>query len=148
MPYTGLPDPSRRERQHPFQVLFLVACVTVGVVLIASGTRPRSVETAMPALIQAVWEIMLIAGGITGLVATGWRGSPATALAVELGALAILGSATTMYAIALVAVSGVAAAAAATFVGAFSTAAWWRVAQIVRVARRAGSGRPPPSTVA
>jgi hypothetical protein len=123
--------------RHPFEVAFFIACVAVGVVLIVSGTSPRSASAAMPVVVQALWKAGLIVGGLSGLASAWvqkvniWRG-----LGLELFTTAILGSALAMYAVALFAVSGLAALAAGGFVTAFGVACWWRFGQILNDLRK------------
>lgn len=125
--------------RHPFEVAFLIACAIVGPLLIIGDGRPKSVTTAMPTPIQVVWEFGLAIAGVLGLVAIlGRWWTLGTALAVELIAMAIAGTALTMYAIAVVAVNGSAATVAGAFAGAFAIGSWLRLAQIMRDMRRAG----------
>ena len=56
----------------------------------------------------------------------------------ELIAMAVAGTACTMYAIALIVVNGDAATVAAAFIAAFALGSWLRLAQIMRDMRRAG----------
>jgi hypothetical protein len=143
-----LPLPlTKLRRQHPFQVLFCLACVVVGLILAASDTKPQSIAAAMPGFVQGAWQVLLVVGGSVGLTAAFWRGNLATALAVELGALIALGAALSMYCIALFAVAGLAAVASGTFVGTFGAACWWRTTQITRSVRayiRRHDRRYPP----
>jgi hypothetical protein len=123
--------------RHPFEVAFFIAAIAVGVILIASGTSPASASSAMPVVVQGLWKAGLIIGGLTGLSAAWsqkaniWRG-----LGIELFTMAILGSALAMYAVALFAVSGMAALAAGGFVTAFGAACWWRFGQILNDLRK------------
>lgn len=119
--------------RHPFEVAFFIATVAVGIILIASQTSPRSAAAAMPEVVQALWKAGLIVGGVSGLAsawvqkANIWKG-----LGLEMFTTAILGSALTMYAVALFAVAGMAALAAGGFVTAFGVACWWRFGQIIQ----------------
>jgi hypothetical protein len=130
--------------RHPFEVATLVAVLAAGVALLATGDRPKSVTAAMPILVQATWEIGLIVAGVVGLAGITWRGRLSTALGVELGGVACLGTVTTMYAIALAVVTGTQAIAAGAIVGGLAVASWWRIWQIVadlrRIARAAEAG--------
>ena len=127
-----MPAVQMRRGRDPFEVTLLVATLACGIALIISDARPRSVTSAMPALVELTWEWGLIVAGVVGLVAVLWRGDLAIALGVELGAMVLLGTTTSMYAIALFAVSGKAALAAGSFITAVAVAAWWRAAQILR----------------
>ncbi|WP_329108575.1 hypothetical protein OG792_07935 [Micromonospora sp. NBC_01699] len=122
--------------RQPFEVTLLVAAAVCGTGLILIDTRPRSVSVAMPVVVQAIWEIGLIVGGMVGLLGIGWRGQLSTGLGLELGAVVMLGTTTGMYAIAVFAISGRAGLAAGTFIAAVSAASYWRGGQIIRDLRR------------
>lgn len=124
--------------RHPFEVVFLAASALVGLVLLVVDARPRSVTTAMPAVVQVGWDVGLIVAGVVGLVGVTWTGRLSTALAVELLGMFALGTSTTMYSIVLFAVSGWAALAAGTFITAIAVASWWRAGQIWADLRRIG----------
>lgn len=130
--------------RHPFEVAVLVAALICGMALLATETRPRSVTAAMPAFVQAAWEVGLIVAGVVGIVGITWPGQLSTALGVELLGVAVLGTVTTMYALALYFVSGTQAIAAGAFVTGVAVAGWWRVGQIsrdlLRVARATANG--------
>lgn len=130
--------------RHPFEVTILAAALLCGIALMASNARPRSITESMPSLVQSSWEIGLVGAGVIGL--TGvllWRGQLAVCLGVELGGVMILGTVTSMYGIALFAVSGSQALAAGAFVVGVSLASWWRIAQIVRDLRRLALATEP-----
>lgn len=122
----------------------LLAALGCGITLLATEYRPPSVVSAMPTIVQAGWEVGLIVAGVVGLIGVTWKGQLSTALGVELLGVAVLGSVTSMYAIALAVIAGVSATAAGAFVGGVAVGAWWRVGQIgrdlMRVARAAESG--------
>jgi hypothetical protein len=122
--------------RHPFQVAVLAASLVVGLALIASDLQPRSVVAAMSGPIRLLWEFQLAAAGVVGLMGIYWPGRLQVRLWIELCGVVVLGTATTMYALALYAVSGTAAIAAGAFVAALAVAAWWRVGQIIRDLRR------------
>lgn len=124
----------------------LAASAAAGVALTVAGTRPLSVTATMPVVVQIPWQAALIFTGVVGLVGVYWRGSLWTGLGVELVAVIGLGTATCMYAIALIAVSGAHAIAAASFVSAVSVASWWRTAEIVRDLRRLARAGDADST--
>lgn len=123
----------------------LLASLLVGVSLIVLSTRPRSVAVAMPDLVQVCWEVGLVLAGVVGLTGVFWPGRLTTGLGTELVAMCILGTATTMYGVALFAVTGLPALAAGSFVAAVAVASWWRVGQILhdglRIARAAEHGK-------
>ncbi|MGI5144782.1 hypothetical protein ACQEVC_45445 [Plantactinospora sp. CA-294935] len=122
--------------RNPFEAAVLAASAVAGASLIAAGQRPRSVAEAMPPLLQDTWEIALVLAGVVGLVGIYWPGPPLVGVGSELSALVVLGTATTMYAIALFAISGWQALAAGAFITAIGVASWWRTALIVRDLRR------------
>lgn len=124
--------------RHPYEVAVLIASVGCGIALIATDRRPASVAAAMPAMVQAAWEVGLIVAGVIGLVGIGWAsiGKLSTAMGVELIGVIILGTGSTMYAIALYVVSGSAAIAAGAFVTAVAVASWARAYQIIRDLRK------------
>ena len=129
---------------HPFELLVLAACAIVGVVLLASDARPRSVEQGMAEEIQAIWEVGLVVAGTVSLVGALWRGKLTTALGIEVAGLFVFGGVTAMYAVAMFAVVGLQAMAAGTFVASLSAASWWRIVQIIsdlgKVARASQAG--------
>ena len=122
--------------RHPFEVLVMIAALTVGIALIAVDQPPKSVAAAMPEGLQVAWQIGLILAGMIGLAGITWLGRLGTSLAIEVVGIIILGAATSMYGLALYAVSGVQAIAAGAFVSAIAVASWWRVWQIIRDLRR------------
>ncbi|MEU8158053.1 hypothetical protein AB0B94_30740 [Micromonospora sp. NPDC048986] len=115
---------------------FLVAAGICGLALLLGDTRPASVAASMPVWLQSTWEVGLLVCGVVGLVGIWWRGALVSALAVELGALFLLGALTAMYTIALFSVSAGQATAAGAFVSAVAVASWWRSGQIIRDLRR------------
>lgn len=122
---------------NPYQVCTLAAALTVGLALLCTSSQPSSIREAMPGVVQGAWEIGLIVAGILGLTGVAWRGRFGTALGVELAGVIILATVTTMYGIALFAVSPTAALAAGAFVVALAIGSWWRAWQIVRDLHRA-----------
>lgn len=125
-----------RAGREPFEVAFLLAATTVGLVLIAGPERPASVRAAMPVLVQTLWEWGLFGLGLLGLLGLLLQGRRlAAGLLVEGAAMALGSSALTMYGIALFAVAGARAAAAGGFVLAFAIGALFRLVRIVHDAR-------------
>lgn len=123
--------------KHPFEVMILTAATIAGIVLLTMQLSPRSVASALHPMVQTLWQYELLIGGVTGLVGVFWPGSLYASLKVEAIGLFILATATTMYTIALAAVSGSQGITAGSFVGAIAIASWARVAQIFRDLRRA-----------
>lgn len=122
--------------RQPFEVTILVAAMACGLALLLADTRPASVAASMPVWLQSTWEVGLLVCGVAGLVGIWWPGALVSGLAVELGALFLLGALTAMYTIALFSVSAGQATAAGAFVAAVAVASWWRAGQIVRDLRR------------
>lgn len=123
--------------RHPFEVVYLAAALAAGVALLVADVRPGSVRQAMPLLVQAIWEVGLILAGLIGLVGLWWQSHRLDdGLTVETIGVGVLGTVTTMYAVALYAVSGTQALAAGAFVGATAIGSWWRIVQIIRDLRR------------
>ena len=122
--------------RHPFEVAILAAAAVCGLALALTDTTPRSAATAMPGLVEVLWQVLLVAGGVIGLVGVFWPGRIAAHLGTEAIGIVLLGTATTMYAIALFTVSGTQALAAGSFVTAAAIASWARLWQIGRDLRR------------
>jgi hypothetical protein len=118
--------------RHPFEVVLLVAGPTVGVILLVSGKQPAAVNAAMSPLVRVVWVAMLLLAGIAGLTGVFWSGRLQMSLSIEAAGMLVLGSATSMYAIAVAARSGLTGAAAAGFTAAVAAGSWWRIIQIFR----------------
>jgi hypothetical protein len=126
--------------RHPFQVGTLAAATVLGATLLFyEVARPASVRSAMPPAVQWIWEAGLIAGGLAGLAGPWWRGNPVTGLAVEVIGLATLGTATTMYIVAVLGVFGWQGLFAAVFLAGPGAGAFWRIGQIIRTIRRAAA---------
>ncbi|MEV4628482.1 hypothetical protein AB0J90_19650 [Micromonospora sp. NPDC049523] len=134
---------------RPFEVTFMVAATACGIAMLTSATRMSSLADTMPVLTHTIWRASLVPVGILGLVGISWRGELATGLAIRLGALILLGTATSMYAVAMFTASGIAAMPVAAFVAAVPVAAWWRSGQITKdllgLARTAKPPRPAAS---
>jgi hypothetical protein len=116
---------------RPFEVTFMLAAMACGIAMLTFPTRMTSVTETMPDLTQTIWKASLVPVGLLGLVGVTWRGQLSTGMAIRLGALILLGTATGMYAVDMLAVSGIAAMPAAAFVSAVPVASWWRSGQIV-----------------
>jgi hypothetical protein len=126
--------------RHPYQVCTLAASTLLGgVLLFDEVARPASVRTAMPPAVQWTWEAGLVAAGVVGLAGVWWRGHPITGLAVETIGIAVLGTVTTMYIVALIGVFGSQGVAAAAFLAGIAGGSWWRIAQIIVTIRRAAA---------
>jgi hypothetical protein len=122
--------------RHPFEVAILGAATLCGLALALTDSTPKSAATAMPGLVQVLWQVLLIAGGIIGLVGVFWPGRLAAHMGTEAVGIVLLGTATSMYAVALFTVSGQQALAAGAFVTAAALASWTRLWQIFRDLRK------------
>lgn len=125
--------------RHPFEVAMLAAATVSGLALALTDTSPRSAATAMPGLVEVVWQVFLIAVGGIGLAGVFWPGRLLAQLGTEAVGVVLLGTATTMYSVALFAVAGSQALAAGSFVTAAALASWVRLFQIWRDLRRAAA---------
>lgn len=123
--------------RHPFEIAVLLAAVVCGIALIVTGVSTRSVATAMPGVIQGMWHVLLVAGGAVGLIGVLGQFRLEMRLGFEVAGVVVLGTAATMYAIALIAVSGSQAIPAGSFIAAVAVASWARAWQIVHDLRRA-----------
>jgi hypothetical protein len=118
--------------RHPYEVALLIAAPSVGVIMLLSDPRPRPIATAMPMPVSAVWIALLILSGATGLAGVWWPGRIEMSLSIEAVGVLVLGSATSMYTVAVLAVAGLAGAAAGGFGAAVAGGSWWRLTQIWR----------------
>ncbi|MEU5908189.1 hypothetical protein [Micromonospora sp. NPDC047527] len=119
-----------RAKHQPFEVAALVTTSICGVLLMALGARPQSVELSMPGPLQLGWEVSLVVVGVTGLLGILWPGRLSTGLGIEFAAVLVLGTITGMYAVALVAVTGQQGVVAASLISAVPAGSFWRAAQI------------------
>ena len=124
--------------RHPYEVAVHASAVACAVALLIVDEVPRSAAETMGPVVRVLWVCLLAAAGVAQLVGAFWRGSVDTALRVELGGVLLLASGTSMYAVALFAVSGIQALASGTFFAGIALGAWWRAAQIIRDIRRLG----------
>jgi hypothetical protein len=139
-----------RTGRQPFELAFFVSAMFVGALLVlAPDGRPASVKQSMPELIRCFWEVGLFLTGFLGLLAillqSQSRSRPGNiirGLYVEAASMCFGTSALAMYGIALLAVNGWNAAAAAAFVIAFAAGCAGRLAGIVHDLRI-----PPPGEV-
>ncbi|WP_329102276.1 hypothetical protein OG792_23430 [Micromonospora sp. NBC_01699] len=133
---------------RPFEVTFMLAATACGIAMLTFAARMAPITDVMPVLTQTIWKASLVPVGILGLVGITWRGQLSTGMAMRLGSLILLGTATGMYTIAILTELGIAAMPSAAFVSAVPVAAWWRSGQItmdlVGLARAAE--RQPPSS--
>ncbi|MEU6078447.1 hypothetical protein [Micromonospora sp. NPDC047074] len=131
-----MPNNRIRSRHQPFEIAIMGTAPVCGILLIALGVRPQSVEVAMPGPMQTGWEWGLIVAGVAGLLGVLWPGRLSTGLGIELASVLVLGTITGMYAVALTVVTGAQGVAATSFVGAVAVGSGWRAAQITLDLRR------------
>ncbi|MBF9133322.1 hypothetical protein I0C86_30810 [Plantactinospora sp. S1510] len=128
---------------RPFELTLLAAAATSGIVVV---TFPASVPSAVdPLAIEwSLCAVGLVLVAIVGSTLLGCRTNHAVALALRLGSLILLGTASAMYAVALLASFGMVAAPAGVFIAAIAVASWWSAGRITRSVVRPGlSGRRP-----
>ncbi|MBM0279703.1 hypothetical protein [Micromonospora tarensis] len=125
-----------RSRHQPYEVAVLIAAPICGTLMMILNVRPTSVQTSMPAPIQAAWELGLIAVGVGGLLGILWPGRLSTGLGLELASVLVLGTITSMYTVALLVMTGRNSIVATSFVLAVAVGSLWRAAQIVVDLRR------------
>lgn len=122
--------------RHPYQVAVHASAIACGVALAIAGRTPKSATEAMPGPVQGLWVVLLISAGIVAIGGAFWRGRAATGLRVELAGVLLLGGGTSMYAVALFAVSGMQATAAGAFLIGIAAASYWRAWQLGRDVRQ------------
>jgi len=118
--------------RHPYQVAVHASAIGCGIALAVVDRLPRSATEAMPAPVQILWIVLLIASGVAALVGTWWRGRTSTGLRLELAGVLLLAGGTGMYAAALFTITGTQALAAGSFVAGIAAGSWWRAVQIMR----------------
>jgi hypothetical protein len=124
--------------RHPFQVAVMAASVFLGLVLTITDRVPNSASQTMHQAVLTTWVAMLITGGGLALIGACWSSAFRTALRIELAGVLMLAGGASMYAVAVLAVSGWAALIAGGYVTAIALGAWWRSYQLVRDVRRLG----------
>jgi hypothetical protein len=130
--------------RHPYEVALLIAAPLVGAIVLLTDARSRAVTIAMPAPVRAVWVVLLILAGGSGLTGVFWSGRIEVGLSIEAVGVLVLGSSASMYAVAVLAVGGLPAAAAGGFTAAVSAGSWWRLLQIWGDLRRVDRARKAP----
>ncbi|GGK89080.1 hypothetical protein [Mangrovihabitans endophyticus] len=130
--------------RHPYEVAILAASACCGLALALTDTSPRSAATAMPGVVEVLWQVLLVAGGVIGLFGAFWPGRLVAQLGTEAAGVVLLGTATSMYSVALFAVAGLQALAAGAFVAAAAVASWVRLWQIGRDLPGGGRGAGGP----
>lgn len=98
--------------RHPFEIALLGACVIAGAVMAITGVRPPSLSRSLPYDVMTVWLALVAAGGLVGIVGAYWRGRIDDGLLIEFGGVLAIGSACTLYVIALFALNPLANAVA------------------------------------
>ncbi len=127
----------RETGRHPHEVLLHLWAVLVGALnLTGLADRPRSVAEALPPWVQVAWFGLLLAGGLTGLVAAWLQGRPNGSfeygLRLEAGALSFLAGGVLLYCSAIITAAGWTGVAASSLSGMYGVASLFRIAHIVR----------------
>jgi hypothetical protein len=117
--------------RHPFQVAVIGAVPVVVAGLLASGTRPSALVALGPWAATA-WLVLCGLGGIGVMVGAFWRGRLQTGLAVEGGAMTMVAAMLALWVIVVTFRFGLTALVSGGLVTGITTAAWWRVAQLMR----------------
>ncbi|MFF5052979.1 hypothetical protein ACFY1S_07340 [Micromonospora sp. NPDC000663] len=125
-----------RSRHQPYEVAVLATSPVCGILMLTLDVRPTSVQTSMPAPVQAAWEISLILVGVAGLLGMLWPGRLSTGLGIELASVTVLGTITGMFAVALVSLWNHQSLVTASFVVAVTIGSIWRAVQIAVDLRR------------
>ncbi|MEU4399145.1 hypothetical protein [Micromonospora orduensis] len=125
-----------RSRHQPYEVAVLATSPLCGILMLTLDVRPTSVQTSMPALVQAAWELGLILVGVGGLLGILWPGRLSTGLGIELASVLVLGTITGMYAAALMSLWNQQSLVASSFVIAVTIGSIWRGVQIAVDLRR------------
>ncbi|MEV7330530.1 hypothetical protein [Micromonospora sp. NPDC093244] len=125
-----------RARHRPYEMAVLATSPVCGILMLTLDVRPTSVQTSMPAPVQAAWEIGLILVGVSGLLGILWPGRLSTGLGIELASVLVLGTITGMYVVALVSLWNHQSLVTASFVAAVTIGSIWRGVEIAVDLRR------------
>ena len=79
-------QPTHAASRHPLVGFLLGLCVVTGVVQIAFGAQPGSIQEQLDITMQVFWSALLAGGALLALVGIWWRGS-SLKLALELESL-------------------------------------------------------------
>lgn len=132
--------------RHPFELSVCGCLALVAAAVALTGSTPTAF-TGRPPLWLAIWLTMTFTGS-TGTVAGAlWPGDLTTALAVEGGALTMLGAALTGYLLLMTLHPQPAILPAAAIVGGLTVACWWRMAQLAHDIRRLARATSSSETV-
>lgn len=122
--------------RHPYEVLLHLWAVANGTVLLAGAVhRPNSIAESLPHWVQTAWPGLLLAGGVTGLIAAGLQGRVGhveQGLRVEAAALSFLVGGAVIYTAAIFAAAGLAGFSAGSFIGSYAAAGLIRLWHIWR----------------
>lgn len=123
--------------RHPFEVLLHVYCVlSGGSYLTGLAPRPQSIVATLPGWVLVGWYWLLLAGGLTGLLAAWMQGRIGLVehgLQIECAALWFLAGGVFIYSFALFYINGMQAFGAGMFIGAYGVAVLWRLVKAWRL---------------
>lgn len=126
--------------RHPFEVLLHLWSVSNGAVLLVGAIhRPNSIAASVPHWVQTGWPGLLLAGGITGLIAAwlqGRVGHVEQGLRIEGAALCFLAGGAVIYTAAIFATAGLDGFSAGSFIGSYAAAGLIRLWHIWRDLRQ------------
>lgn len=130
-------------RRMPHQIVILFFSTLIGVVFVFThAPSPNSLERNLDFRVLWAWKLMLLFGGVVGLVGSFMKKRPYQGLLAERASMILMSTAMLMYAVGIVASSGVSALTAATYILGWAASCLWRLWDIqkdLRVLRI-----PPP----
>lgn len=130
--------------RRPFENAIVFTSPMCGTVMLVLGAPP-SLGVAMPEPIRIGWQLGLVVAGLIGIAGLLWPGRYATGLGLELAAMLMLGTVTSMYAITMGVSGGLAAVTSISFLTAVALASWWRGGELLHdLFRLVEPERPAP----
>lgn len=123
---------NRIGRRQPHQILLCLWCTIAALVFFAGvAPVPGSISAILPGIVLTVWNSLLLAGGVVGLVGSLWpRSGIYTGLQLERASMIFLSAGTVMYVISMIEFAGWRAVGAIGFLAAWGGACVWRALQI------------------
>jgi hypothetical protein len=119
--------PARRPLDKPFELFLLLICVLYGLLALLGGPRPQSLQETVSGVIIIIWGWMLLVGGAVAFAGLFWRGRYFTSFVLEQFGLILTGTATLIYALAVLAVNPHAGLFAGFISIAFSLSCYTRI---------------------